>query len=128
MGNFVYRDGVGGSVGATGVIDAIGESLTVDVGDLDNIVAHVIQNVDNGTVTANLEHSLNGTTGWTAIGAAITEASFAAGADTVVERTFSDSNGMSIRTGKIRLKVPTTYTGTGTYSLRIGGVQRDGFR
>lgn len=128
MGNLTVRDGVGGSVGFTAIIDAIGEALTVDVGDLDNIVCHVIQNVDNGTVTANLEHSLNGTTGWTAIGAAITEATFPAGADTVVERTFSDANAMSIRTGKIRLKVPAVYTGTGTYSLRIAGVQRDGFR
>lgn len=122
------RNGVGGSVGETTIINAAGEALTVDVADLDNIVVHVIQNVDDGTVTGAIEHSLNGTSGWVALGAAVTEASFPAGADTVVERTISDSNGMSIRTGKIRFRVPTVITGTGTYSLRVAGVQRHGFR
>jgi hypothetical protein len=128
MNLLVVRNGVGGSVGETSVINAAAESLVVDVADLDNIVVHVIQNVDNGTVTGAIEHSLNGTSGWVALGAAVTESSFPAGTDTVVERTISDANGMSIRTGKIRFNVPTVYTGTGSYSLRVAGVQRHGFR
>lgn len=122
------RNGVGGSAGETTIINLAGESLVVDVADLDNIVVHVIQNVDDGTVTGEIQHSLNGTTGWVLVGAVITAASFPAGVDTVVERTISDANGMSIRTGKIRFIVPSVYTGTGTYSLRVAGVQRHGFR
>jgi len=123
----IVREGIGGSVGETDRINAAGESLVVDVEDLDNIVAHAIQLTDNGTVTAELRHSANGTN-FVKVGADITEASFPAGAGTVVERTLSDANGMSIRTKSVQLIIPSVYTGTGAYKLVVFGVQREGYR
>lgn len=100
-------------------VTEVAASEAINVGDLDNITMHAVQRVDNGTVVLAIEHSLDNAL-WVTVGATIAETDFAVGDDAVIERTLSDSNGMAIRTGWVRINV-TTHTGTGEYGLVIGG-------
>lgn len=118
------KTGVGGT-GVANVIDAAGESLVVDCEDLINISAVAIQSTDAGTVTASIDKSFDGTV-WIPVGAAITEASFAAGANTAVERSLSDANGMPLICKKLRLTA-SALAGGGVYTFAVAGLQRPGF-
>src|SRR5262245_13636173 len=87
------RDGIGGSSGETDVINAANEVLVVDVSELTNVQILAIQSVDAGAVVMPVEKTYDGTI-WVPVGADLTEASFTTGANTAVERTLSDANGM----------------------------------
>jgi hypothetical protein len=120
------RTGTLSGAGTAGQIDAISESLIVDVEDLTNIVLFVTQVTDNGTVTLDVEISPDGIT-WGALGAALTEASFAAANGAVAApRVVEGANGlpMAIKQARIRSSV---YTGTGVYTLKASGFQRPGY-
>lgn len=112
--------------GTTGVLDTDGDVAIVDVSDLTNISLYANQLTDDGNVTLTLEKSIDGTN-WAPLGSALTQASFAAGANKAVEVSLSDSNGMPLRTKQIRATV-SGKTGTGTYSILAVGSQVEGFR
>lgn len=123
-GQFVSRAGTGGSAGDTGKINAVNEVLTCQTNDLSNIVLHLIQAVDAGTVTLSVEYSLDGTH-W-AIHTTKADTDFAAAANDVEVVTLSDANGMPIPAAAVRIKA-TAYAATGEYKLVVGGYQRLGF-
>jgi hypothetical protein len=120
MSKLIKRDGVG----AAGiiVIDAAAEALMVDVEDLTNVVIWAIQTTDAGTATLPVEISPDGTT-WVAFGADLTEASFAAGAGTAVQRSVSDANAMPLAIKQVRLRA-SALAGGGAYGLKVTGFQR----
>jgi hypothetical protein len=112
--------------GTAGQIDALNEVLSVDCEDLTNIVLWVTQATDNGTVTLDVEISPDGVT-WAAHGAALTEASFAAGAGTVATpRVVEGTNGLPLAIKQARIRA-SVYTGTGVYTLKVSGYQRPGY-
>jgi len=116
----IVREGFGGSGVDTAIINAISESLVVDVEGMTNIVLWATQVTDNGTVTLDVEISPDGVT-WGALGAALTEASFVGGNGAVAApRVVEGTNGlpMAIKQARIRSSV---YTGTGVYSLKASG-------
>jgi hypothetical protein len=123
---YVTRAGFGGSGVDTGIIDANAEVLVVDVQDLDRITCHAIQVTDSGTVTLVIEGTMDGTA-WLLIGASMAETNFPAGAQTVIERTISDANAMSLVYKQVRLRC-TAYGASGVYRFQVSGVQRDGNR
>lgn len=122
----IMRSGVDAAF-AVGVIDAINETLVVDVEDLTNVTVWVTQATDNGTVTLDVQGSPDGVT-WGPFGAALTEASFAAANGAVAApRVFEGTAGSSLACKQVRISA-SVYTGTGVYSLKVSGFQRDGYR
>jgi len=117
------KTGIGGSAGVTGLIDAVSEVLVLDIEDLVNVTLIATQVVDNGTVTLDVEVSPDGVT-WFAFGTALTEASFAAGENKSVSVSLSDTNGMPLVFKQARIAT-SVYTGTGTYSFKACGLQRE---
>jgi hypothetical protein len=112
--------------GTAGQIDAASEVLTVDCEDLTNIVLWVTQVTDNGTVTLDVEISPDGIT-WGALGAALTEASFAAANGAVAApRPVEGTNGLPLAIKQARIRA-SAYSGTGVYSLKASGYQRPGY-
>lgn len=111
-------------IGAAGivVIDAAAEALMATMEDLDRVVVHVYQITDAGTVVAHVEATIDGVS-WLQIGANITEASFPAGANTVVERTLSDANAMSLSYRAIRVRASALAAG-GVYGFSLAGKER----
>lgn len=124
MNELVCRNGVGGSAGETDRINAQGEVLVCEVADLDNITILAIQATDAGTCTLTVEKSFDGVQ-FVPVGATIAESGFAAGANTAVERTLSDSNGMPLVAKQVRLS-GTALAGGGVYKLQVCGKKRPG--
>ncbi len=115
-GDYVVRSGAGT---ANALIDANSEALVCTVEDLEHVVIQLVQVTDNGTVVLVTEASTDGTY-WATVDASTAETDFAAGAGTVVEFSLSDSNAMPKAYKQVRVRA-TTYTGTGTYALRVSG-------
>lgn len=124
-GNIRVRNGIGGSSGETGIINANGESLGTECEDLDNVSIVVVQATDAGTVTLVVEKTFDGTN-WIAVGSSIAETAFAAGDGATIERTLSDSNGMPLVAKKVRVRA-TALAGGGVYSMHVAGRVRAGF-
>lgn len=124
-GKFVQKNGYGGSAGQTNKINANAEVLTVDVEDLSNVVLHLIQLVDSGTVTLVTEYTLDGTY-WAVLDASTAAGDFAAGVGAVVAYTLADAAGMPIPAKKVRIRA-SAYGASGEYLLSVGGWQRPGF-
>lgn len=118
----VVRNGAKTTDATDELIDALNDRLVVDVSDLDSVSIHLVQVTDNGTVVLVLEHSFDGAF-WVVLDASTAEGDFAAAAGDVEPFTLSDSNGMPLVTGQIRVTA-TTYTGTGVYRLKVAGKQR----
>jgi len=103
------------------VISAAPGTPTLDVSDLENVVIQAVQVNDAGTVVIDVESSIDGTV-FIAEGAQIIETGFAAGANKAVERSISDSNGMSKPRKVVRLNI-SALAGGGTYKLLAAGFQ-----
>ena len=115
---YLYRE--------SGVVDEVESSPQVNTEDLTDITMHVVQITDDGTVTAHVEYTLDGTV-WVQVGADVAHTDFPAGANTAVARTLSDGNGMSLAVQGVRLRA-SVHTGTGTYKLLVAGHQKPGYR
>lgn len=115
-GEYAFRAGVGTP---NGLIDANAEILVVPCSDLENITVQTVQVTDAGTVTIAIEKTLDGVV-WEAVGAALTEASFGAGANTAVSATLSDANGMGLRAMAVRARA-TALAGGGVYRIQVSG-------
>jgi hypothetical protein len=127
MQNKLISKGGIDAAGAVGVIDALNETLIVDVEDLVNITLWVTQVTDNGTVTLDVTGSPDGVT-FGPFGAALTEASFAAANGAVAApRVFESTNGAPLACKQIKIAA-SVYTGTGVYSMKVSGFQRPGYR
>lgn len=109
-----------------GLIDAALEVQTIDVRDLTNVALVIEQVADAGTVVIAVEKSSDGIT-WVAVGAALTEASFPAGANTTVEVSLSNASGMPLPVQQVRARA-TALAGGGTYRLRASGYQLPEYR
>jgi hypothetical protein len=128
-GRFIHKNGtqtVEAADPKTGLIAAVGDTQIVDVQDMTHISVYLNQIVDNGTVVLVLEKSADGIT-WQTVDASTTEEAFEAGANTSVEFTLSDGNGMYLRTKQIRARC-TAIGGTGRYTLSVSGEQAEGYR
>ncbi len=105
---------------ATGTMNTSTDQCIVDVSDLTNVSIFLNQIVDSGTVTIVLEKSVDGVN-WATVDASTTEAGFPAGANTAVEFTLSDSNGMPTLCKQVRATC-TAYGASGTYSMVAAGL------
>lgn len=125
---FVAKTPAGGDVVGTanGLIDAAAEAQTCTIEDLSNVVIHAVQVNDAGTVVAHIEATLDGTN-WFQVGANLTEASWPAANNAVVERTLSDANGMPLAYKAVRMRASALAAG-GTYIMVVGGRQKHGYR
>lgn len=112
--------------GDTGQMDEVGDVSVVDVSELSHISIYLNQITDNGTVTIVLEKSVDGTN-WAVVDASTVESDFVAGANTALEFTLSDANGMPTHAKQIRARM-TVHTGTGGYTMTVAGSLRAGYR
>lgn len=112
--------------GDTGYMDAVSDAMIVDVSEMSHISIYLNQITDNGTCTFVLEKTVDGTN-WVVIDASVTEGEFVAGANTALEFTLSDSNGMPTHAKQVRARM-TVQTGTGNYTLTAAGSLRAGYR
>lgn len=123
-GEIVVRAGIGGSTGETGIINASGESLAVNIEELDFVSVIVVQVTDAGTATLVVEKSFDGVS-WVTVGTSFDQSAFAAGDGAAIERTLSDSNGMPLMAKHLRLRATALASG-GVYSLHVAGRARQG--
>jgi hypothetical protein len=110
---------------AGGIIAAANDVVAVDVSDLDNVSAFIVQVNDAGTVVLRLDKTPDQTI-MTAVGATVAETDFAAGANKAVTRELSDANGMPTPVRELRLTA-TALAGGGTYKLVVQGRKRIGY-
>lgn len=91
--------------------------------DLINISYHVVQKVDSGTVTLQVESTPDGT-GVLAEGSTVADTDFAAGVDAYEPAvSMSDANGMPRVVAALRLNA-TAYAASGEYQLVVIGQRR----
>ncbi len=122
---FVCRNGVGGSGTDTGFINAAAEVLEVDVSDLTNVVLHLVQLVDDGTVTLVTEYTIDGTY-WAILDASTDASDLGSGVGATVAVTLSDAAGMPIPAKKVRIRASAYSSSTAKYLLRAAGWQLPG--
>lgn len=112
--------------GDTLVMDEVSDAMVVDVSEMSHISLYLNQITDDGTVTLVLEKTVDGTN-WSVIDASTVEGDFVAGANTALEFTLSDANGMPTHAKQVRARM-TVHTGTGSYTLTAAGSLRAGYR
>lgn len=98
----------------------------LDISDLENVSVYISQVVDAGTATVQISKTPDGTA-LVAMGAALTEASWAAGNNVALEKTLSDTNGMGTLCLQVQMNV-SAIAGGGSYQLIVQGKQRQGYK
>ena len=127
MSRYASKNGIGGSVGETDIINAAAESLVVDVQEFDRTSLYVVQVTDAGTVNLIVEESPDGVL-FAQVGAAITEATFPVGNGVCAPIIALESgNGMPRVVKQVRVRA-TALAGGGVYKLVAAGTIRPGVR
>lgn len=107
--------------GTAGVLDTANDVLLCDVRELEGITIYVNQLVDAGTATILVQASVDGVNWATVTNGTLSEASFAAGANTAVIIGFSDARGMYLQAQQIRCLL-SAVSGGGSYSFAVAGL------
>lgn len=126
-GAFIQKDAtLTVDTGDTGYMDEVGDQMVVDVSDMTNISLYLNQITDDGNVTFLVEKTVDGVN-WATVDSAKDQDDLPAGANTALELTLSDANGMPLRAKQLRVTL-SVHTGTGNYTCGVAGTQVPGYR
>ena len=109
--------------GTAALLDTASDRVVFDVQGLDYVEIYLDQITDAGTVSLQVDATIDGVN-WAPV-ATKADTDFAAGANKSIRITDSDANGMWIPSKQIRVTV-AAITG-GTYNAHCAGIQREGY-
>lgn len=109
--------------GTTGILDTAADQIVFDVEGLEHAVIYLNQITDAGTVSLQVDTSIDGTN-WAPL-ATKADTDFAAGANKSIQLTNTDAHGADVTMKLVRVTV-AAITG-GTYSATVCGRQRLGY-
>lgn len=111
--------------GTTLVLDTDADSAVCDIEGLTNVSIYINQIVDAGNATLLVEKTVDGTN-WATV-ASKAQTDLPAGANTALELTLSDGNGMPTLAKQVRLTL-SGHTSTGSYTMTVAGLQMDTYK
>lgn len=109
--------------GTASLLDTAADCVVFDVQGLDFVEIYLDQITDAGTVSLQVDASIDGVN-WAPV-ATKADTDFAAGANKSIRITDSDTHGMWIPSKLLRVTVAAK-TG-GTYNAHCAGIQREGY-
>ncbi len=112
--------------GLVGGLSATGDTMVVDVEDLDQVTAIINNTTFGGTATIKVDGSADGVNWIEALGSKA-NSDFAASGDAVIGYTLSDAHGLPLVLKQIRFRCSVATAG-GVYTGTVTGRQTENFR